>query len=52
MKKEKKVLEYLNLLAMLREIDTEKNSPEDIRTVLNYIAEELEKYVDLMKGEK
>ena len=51
MKREKKAFEYLNLLAMLREIDTEKNSPEDLRVVLNYIAEQLEKYVDLMKGE-
>lgn len=48
---EKKALEYLNLLAMLREIDTEKNSSEDLRMALNYIAEELEKFVDLMKGE-
>lgn len=52
MEREKKVLEYYNLLDMLREIDTEKNSPEDLRAVLNYIAEELEKYVDLMKGEE
>lgn len=52
MEKEKKVLEYYNLLDMLREIDTEKNSAEDLREVLNYIANELEKYVDLMGGEK
>ena len=51
MKREKKALEYLNLLAMLREIDTEKNSAKDLRVVLDYIAEELEKYVDLIKGE-
>lgn len=43
--------EYKNLILMLREIDLYKNSPEDLRMVLNYIAEELEKFVDLMKGE-
>lgn len=49
---EKKIIEYFNLLSMLREIDVEKNSPKDLRMALNYIAEELEKYIDLMKGEK
>ena len=49
---EKKILEYHNLLDMLREIDTKKNNSEDLRTALNYIADELEKYVDLMKGDK
>lgn len=49
---EKEVLEYYNLLDMLKEIDVYKNSPEAIKEVLNYIASELEKYVDLMKGEK
>lgn len=46
-----KILEYYNLLDMLREIDLYKNSSEDIRKVLNYVADELEQYVDLMKGD-
>lgn len=32
-----------NLIAMLRELDLEKNSKEQIRYVLNFIADELEK---------
>lgn len=32
-----------NLIKMLRELDLNKNSIEDIRNVLNYIADELEK---------
>jgi len=47
---EKQVFEYLNLLDMIREIDLEKNSKEDIRKVLDFIADELEKYVDLFNG--
>ena len=48
-KKIEKILEYYNLLDMLKEIDLEKNTKEDIREVLNYIAKELEKYVNLME---
>lgn len=32
-----------NLISMLRELDLEKNSKEQIRYVLNFIADELEK---------
>lgn len=31
------------LVAMLRELDLYKNSPEQVREVLNFIADELEK---------
>ena len=41
-----RVLEFQNLIAMLKEIDTEKNSAEALREVLDYIANELEKYID------
>lgn len=44
---EKQVFEYLNLIDMIKEIDLEKNSKEDIRKALDFIADELEKYVDL-----
>lgn len=44
-----KVLDYLRLLDMLKEIDTEKNDAETIRETLDFIADELAKYVDLMK---
>ena len=44
-----RVLEYQNLIAMLRELHLTKNSIEDIREVLNYIADELEKYIDDIK---
>ena len=44
-----RVLEYQNLIAMLREIDLEKNDIETIREVLDYIAEELDKYIDDIK---
>lgn len=36
----------LNLIDMLRELDLEKNSIKTIREVLNYIADELENYID------
>ena len=35
----------MNLIAMLRELDVEKNSKEDIKHVLNYIANEFEKII-------
>ena len=41
-----RVLEFQNLITMLKEIDTEKNSDEDLKYVLDYIANELEKYID------
>jgi len=41
-----RVLEFQNLITMLKEIDTEKNSAEDLKYVLDYIANELEKYID------
>lgn len=44
-----KVLEFLNLIDMLREIDLEKNSTEDIREVLNFVAGELEGYIEDLK---
>lgn len=44
-----KVLKFLNLIDMLKEIDLEKNSNEDIRKVLNFIADELEGYIEDLK---
>lgn len=41
-----RVLEYQNLITMLKGIDTEKNDSETLKEVLNYIARELEKYID------
>lgn len=34
-----------NLIKMLKEIDTQKNSSEDLRNVLNFIANEFQKKV-------
>ena len=47
-----KIMEYYNLLDMLKQIDLEKNDKKTIKEVLNYVADELEKYVDLMKGDE
>lgn len=44
-----RVLRFQNLITMLKEIDTEKNSPEDIREVLDIIAYQLEQYIDDIK---
>lgn len=44
-----RVLEYQNLITMLKEIDTEKNDSKTLKEVLNYIARELEKYIDDIK---
>lgn len=44
-----RVLEYQNLIIMLKEIDTEKNDSETLKEVLNYIARELEKYINDIK---
>ena len=41
-----RVLMYQNLIEMLKELDLEKNDTETIREVLNYIAKELENYID------
>ena len=38
-----KTIKLITLTQMLREIDLEKNSKEDIKMVLEYIANELEK---------
>ena len=44
-----KVFDYLRLLDMIKEIDVEKNDAETIREALDFIADELETYVDLIK---
>lgn len=40
----KQLLEYMRLIDMIKEIDLEKNSKENVREALNFIADELEKY--------
>lgn len=37
---------FQQLILMLQEIDTEKNDSQALREVLDYIASELEKYID------
>lgn len=44
-------IEFINLINMLREIDLQKNSIETIKDVLDYIAQELDKYIDDIKEE-
>lgn len=44
-----RVLEYQNLIEMIREIDTKKNSPELVREVLDYIADHLDTFIDDIK---
>ena len=44
-----RILYFQNLITMLEEIDTEKNSAEDLRDVLNYIANELKQYINDIK---
>ena len=39
-----------NLITMLKEIDTKKNSPEDLRQVLNLIAKEIENKTEKLKN--
>lgn len=40
-------IEYFeNLILMLRELDTKKNSSEALREVLNFIADNLENYTE------
>lgn len=41
-----KSLYFQNLITMLEELDTEKNDAETIKEVLNFIANELKKYID------
>lgn len=41
-----RVLRFQNLIQMLKEIDTKKNSPEDLREVLDIIAHQLEEYIN------
>ena len=44
--REKDKLELANLSDMLRELDLEKNTKEDIKSVLNLIAEKIEEIID------
>lgn len=44
-----RVLYFQNLISMLEEIDTERNDSETLREVLNYIANELKKYINDIK---
>lgn len=44
-----RVLYFQNLISMLEEIDTERNDSESLREVLNYIANELKKYINDIK---
>lgn len=44
-----RILHFQNLITMLREIDTQKNDSETLKEVLNFIAQELEKYIDDIK---
>ena len=41
-----KQLELLNLIDMLRELDTEKNDRQTIREALVFIADKLEELID------
>lgn len=41
-----KVLYFQQLIKMLEELDIEKNDKETIKEVLNYIANELKKYIN------
>ena len=44
-----RVLNFQQLISMLRELDVVKNDSDTIREVLDYIANELEKYIDDIK---
>lgn len=44
-----RVLNFQQLILMLRELDVVKNDSDTIREVLDYIANELEKYIDNIK---
>ena len=41
-----RVLYFQNLIDMLKEIDTENNDSETLKEVLEYIASELEQFID------
>lgn len=41
-----KTMQLYNLIDMLRTLDLEKNSKEDIKAVLKFIADKLEEYID------
>ena len=43
---ESKNTQLMSLIDMLRTLDTEKNDSETIKEVLNFIADELEKFID------
>ena len=44
-----KGIEILNLIDMLRELDTEKNDKKTIKEVLNFIADKLEELIEEVK---
>lgn len=44
-----RVLIFQQLISMLRELDVVKNDSDTIREVLDYIANELENYIDDIK---
>lgn len=39
-------MQLLTLIDMLRELDIEKNTKEDIKAALEFIADKLEEYID------
>ena len=41
-----RVMQFQDLIRMLKEIDLDKNDKETVRYVLNFIASELENYID------
>ena len=45
----KRTIKFQNLLTMLREIDTNKNTREDLKMIINWIADAMEE--ELRKGE-
>ena len=45
----KRTVKFQNLLTMLREIDTNKNTREDLKMIINLIADAMEE--ELKKGE-
>lgn len=44
-----KNMKILNLIDMLRELDTEKNDRQTIKEVLNFIADKLEDLIEEVK---
>lgn len=45
----KRTVKFQNLLTMLRQIDTNKNTREDLKMIINWIADAMEE--ELRKGE-